>query len=85
MFVVVVTLLLLIIVGLMAYILYLMKGRKGAETDYYNDISTDSNVLEQKTIEEVLYVSVKAIELSLKEGVEKSMSRYNSFAVSPEQ
>lgn len=40
---------------------------------------------EQKTIEEILYVSVKAIELSLKEGVEKSMSRYNSFAVIPEQ
>ena len=36
---------------------------------------------ESKTIEEILYVSVKAIELSLKEGVEKSMSRYNGFSI----
>ncbi len=36
---------------------------------------------ESKTIEEILYVSVKAIELSLKEGIEKSMSRYNGFSV----
>ena len=35
-------------------------------------------------IEEVLYAAVKAIELSLKEGVEKSMSRYNGFLASPE-
>lgn len=35
---------------------------------------------EAKAITEVLYTSVKAIELSLKEGVEKSMSRYNGFA-----
>ena len=34
---------------------------------------------EAKAIEEVLYVSLKAVELSLKEGVEKSMSRYNGF------
>ena len=39
---------------------------------------------ETKTIEEILYVSVKAIELSLKEGVEKSMNRYNGFSVAPE-
>lgn len=39
---------------------------------------------ETKTIEEILYVSVKAIELSLTEGVEKSMSRYNGFLVAPE-
>ena len=36
---------------------------------------------ESKTIEEILYISVKAIELSLIEGVEKSMSRYNGFSV----
>ena len=39
---------------------------------------------ETKTIEEILYTSVKAIELSLKEGVEKSMNRYNGFSVAPE-
>ncbi|MEM8831363.1 MAG: aminoacyl-tRNA hydrolase [Cyanobacteria bacterium P01_G01_bin.19] len=36
---------------------------------------------ESKVIDEVLYTSVKAIELSLKEGIEKSMNRYNGFAV----
>lgn len=52
------------------------------------DKGTVSHVLgkfapeETKIIEEVLYVSVKAIELSLKEGVEKSMSRYNGFSIS---
>ncbi len=35
---------------------------------------------ETKAIEEILYVSVKAVELSLKEGVEKSMNRYNGFS-----
>ena len=39
---------------------------------------------ESKTIEEILYVSVKAIELSLIEGVEKSMSRYNGFSIASE-
>lgn len=39
---------------------------------------------EATTIEEVLYVSVKAIEFSLKEGIEKSMSRYNGFSVTTE-
>ena len=39
---------------------------------------------ENQAIEEVLYASVKAIELSLKEGVEKSMSRYNGFSANPE-
>ncbi|MCC0177717.1 aminoacyl-tRNA hydrolase [Waterburya agarophytonicola K14] len=39
---------------------------------------------ENKIIEEVLYVCVKAIEFSLKEGIEKSMSRYNSFSVNIE-
>ena len=55
------------------------------------DKGTISHVLgkfapeETKIIEEVLYVSVKAIEFSLKEGVEKSMSRYNGFSISNEQ
>ena len=40
---------------------------------------------ESKTIEEILYVSIKAIELSLTEGVEKSMSRYNGFSVNSGQ
>lgn len=36
---------------------------------------------ETQAIEEILYVSAKAIELSLKEGIEKSMNRYNGFSV----
>ena len=40
---------------------------------------------ETKIIEEILYISVKAIELSLKEGLEKSMNRYNGFSVNIEQ
>ena len=35
---------------------------------------------EARIVEEVLYASVKAVELSLKEGIEKSMSRYNGFS-----
>ena len=38
---------------------------------------------ENKLIEEVLSISIKAVELSLKEGMEKSMSRYNGFSVTP--
>ena len=37
---------------------------------------------EMKTIEEILYISVKAIELGLKEGMEQSMNRYNGFQIS---
>jgi len=36
---------------------------------------------ESKTIEEILYVSVQAIELSLKQGIEQSMNRYNGFSI----
>lgn len=39
---------------------------------------------ETLAINEVLYTSIKAIELSLKEGMEKSMSRYNGFAPTTE-
>ena len=37
---------------------------------------------ETQAISEILYVSVKAIELSLKEGIEQSMNRYNGFLIS---
>lgn len=39
---------------------------------------------EYQLIEEVLYISVKAIELSLKEGIEQSMNRYNGFSANTE-
>ncbi|MEL6786082.1 MAG: aminoacyl-tRNA hydrolase, partial [Cyanobacteria bacterium J06607_15] len=49
--------------------------------------STVSHVLgkfapeESKAIAEILYVSVKAIELGLKNGIEQSMNRYNGFTL----
>ena len=55
-------------------------GQKGTVSHVLGKFAPD----ETKTIEEILYVSVKAIELSLTEGVEKSMSRYNGFSVAPE-
>ncbi|MEL6437713.1 MAG: aminoacyl-tRNA hydrolase [Cyanobacteria bacterium J06621_8] len=36
---------------------------------------------ESQAIEEILYISVKAIELGLKEGLEQSMNRYNGFSL----
>ena len=35
-------------------------------------------------VDEVMYASIKAIELSLKEGMEQSMNRYNSFVANVE-
>ncbi len=36
---------------------------------------------EFKAIDEILYISVKAIELGLKQGIEQSMNRYNGFSI----
>lgn len=36
---------------------------------------------EFKAVEEILYISVKAIELGLKQGIEQSMNRYNGFSI----
>lgn len=36
------------------------------------------------SIDEVMYASIKAIELSLKEGMEQSMNRYNGFTTNAE-
>ena len=52
-------------------------GQKGTVSHVLGKFAPE----ETKTIEEILYISVKAIELSLKEGVEKSMSRYNGFSI----
>ena len=40
---------------------------------------------EAKIMEEVLSVAVKAVELGLKQGVEKSMNRYNGFAINSDR
>ena len=55
-------------------------GKKGTISHVLGKFSLE----ESQTIEEILYLSVKAIELGLKEGIEKSMNRYNGFAVNPE-
>ena len=56
-------------------------GQKGTVSHVLGKFAPE----ETKTIEEILYISVKAIELSLNEGVEKSMNRYNGFSVASEQ
>ncbi len=55
-------------------------GNKGTISHVLGKFSPE----ESQTIEEILYVSVKAIELGLKEGIEKSMNRYNGLAINPE-
>ncbi|MGB5637170.1 MAG: aminoacyl-tRNA hydrolase [Waterburya sp.] len=54
-------------------------GKKGTINHVLGKFSPE----ESKIIEEILYVSVKAIELGLQEGIEKSMNRYNGFSVNP--
>lgn len=58
-------------------------GKSGGGKQNVSHVLGKFSPMENKIIEEVLYVSVKAIELSLKEGVEKSMSRYNGFSAIP--
>jgi PTH1 family peptidyl-tRNA hydrolase len=36
---------------------------------------------EFKAMDEILYISLKAIELGLKQGIEQSMNRYNGFSI----
>ena len=55
-------------------------GKKGTISHVLGKFSPE----ESQTIEEILYVSVKAIKLGLKEGIEKSMNRYNGLAINPE-
>ncbi len=59
-------------------------GKSDGKKETINHVLGKFAPQEIPAIEEVLYASVKAIELSLKEGVEKSMSRYNGFLVNPE-
>jgi len=59
-------------------------GKSGEKKETVSHVLGKFSPEEAKIIEEILYISVKAIELSLKEGVEKSMSRYNGFSVNTE-
>ena len=56
-------------------------GKSGGGKETVSHVLGKFAPAENKIVEEVLYVSVKAIELSLKEGIEKSMNRYNGFSV----
>lgn len=53
-------------------------GKKGTISHVLGKFSPE----ESQIMEEVLYVSVKAIELGLKSGLEQSMNRYNGFSIS---
>lgn len=56
-------------------------GKSDAKKQTISHVLGKFAPVETKIVEEILYISVKAIELSLKEGIEKSMSRYNGFSV----
>ena len=56
-------------------------GKSGGGKETVGHVLGKFSPTENKIVEEVLYVSVKAIELSLKEGIEQSMNRYNGFSV----
>ena len=59
-------------------------GRSDGKKETIGHVLGKFSPSETKVVEEILYVSVKAIELSLKEGIEKSMSRYNGFSANME-
>ena len=59
-------------------------GKSGVEKQTISHVLGKFAPDESKIIEEVLYVSVKAIELGIKEGIEQSMNRYNGFSVNTE-
>lgn len=56
-------------------------GKSDANKGTVSHVLGKFSPTESKTIEEILYVSIKAIELGLKEGIEKSMNRYNGFLI----
>ncbi len=58
-------------------------GKSDGKKETINHVLGKFAPQEIPAIEEVLYAAVKAIELSLKEGVEKSMNRYNGFLANP--
>ena len=59
-------------------------GKSGGKKATVNHVLGKFAPQEILAIDEVLYASIKAIELSLKEGMEKSMSRYNGFSANVE-
>lgn len=60
-------------------------GKSDGKKETISHVLGKFNPTETQVITEILYISVKAIEFSFKEGIEKSMSRYNGFAVNLEK
>ncbi|MGL5076695.1 MAG: aminoacyl-tRNA hydrolase [Waterburya sp.] len=60
-------------------------GKSDGKKETISHVLGKFNPSETQVITEILYTSVKAIEFSFKEGIEKSMSRYNGFAVNLEK
>jgi PTH1 family peptidyl-tRNA hydrolase len=60
-------------------------GKSDGKKETISHVLGKFNSTETQVITEILYTSVKAIEFSFKEGIEKSMSRYNGFAVNLEK
>ncbi|NJR45985.1 MAG: hypothetical protein HC775_09435 [Hyellaceae cyanobacterium CSU_1_1] len=56
-------------------------GKSSGEKDTIGHVLGKFAPQEFKTIEEILSVAVKAIELSLRQGIDQSMNRYNGFAI----
>jgi peptidyl-tRNA hydrolase, PTH1 family len=52
-------------------------GKSDGEKDTINHVLGKFAPEEFKIMDEILYISLKAIELGLKEGIEQSMNRYN--------
>jgi peptidyl-tRNA hydrolase, PTH1 family len=57
-------------------------GKSDGKQETIGHVLGKFSLSETEVIREVLYLSIQAVELSLKEGVEKSMSRYNGISAS---
>jgi PTH1 family peptidyl-tRNA hydrolase len=56
-------------------------GKSDGEKSTINHVLGKFAPEEFKVMDEILYISLKAIELGLKEGIEQSMNRYNGFSI----
>jgi peptidyl-tRNA hydrolase, PTH1 family len=56
-------------------------GKSDGEKGTINHVLGKFAPEEFKVMDEILYISLKAIELGLKEGIEQSMNRYNGFSI----
>jgi PTH1 family peptidyl-tRNA hydrolase len=56
-------------------------GKSDGEKGTINHVLGKFAPEEFKVMDEILYISLKAIELGLKKGIEQSMNRYNGFSI----